>query len=167
MQACAHGWLSLLATPFLSDHHFEVPFLASPLFPSPLSGSQGSSEDIFISYCIILWGPHSFPQLPSSMCPSPKSLSTGQTAPCVLGPCIQSSKLLRSEMNPLLILHTASLKRHTIHQPARDLGIVLAASKLLSLRVNQSSSFVMPAYFAYLIYLKSTYFFLFHCNCPA
>lgn len=161
--APAHGWLFWLLPSFLTttlkslsgfsscSHHRLVvpkaPVRTSSLLIIPLSGDHT----------------HSLSSNPQ--CAPPSSLYLlDKLLHCVLGPCIKSSKPLRSEMNPLLILHPASLKRSTIHQPARDLGIVLAASMFPPLGVNQSASFVMSAY---LISLKSTYFSLFQCNCPA
>lgn len=100
-----HGLLSSVPAPTGGSLFWLLPSsltttLKSPswlllLFPSPLSGSQGSSEDIFTSYCTTLWGPHSFPQLPSSMCPPTSLYLLDKLLRCVLGPCTQPSKLLR------------------------------------------------------------------------
>lgn len=87
-----YAWIALSPVPlpmggsiFWLLPFFLITTLKSPswlllLFPSLLSGSQGSGEDIFTFYYTTLWGPHSFPLLLSSMCPSLASLSTGQTA---------------------------------------------------------------------------------------
>ena len=86
------GELSLLAPHFLTDHRVRVLLPDPLLFPSLLSDSLGSSQGVFtltgpIPWVTTLTQPH----ISHVQCvdhPSPKSLSTGRTAPCALGPCI-------------------------------------------------------------------------------
>lgn len=112
--APAHGWLFWLLPSFLTTT-LKSPSWLLLLFPSLLSGSQGFSEDIFTSYYTTLWGPHSFPQLPSSMCASLESLSTGQTAPLCSGTLhkIFQAPPLRNESTP----HSAPCLIEEIHHP--------------------------------------------------
>lgn len=86
------GELSLLATPFLTDHRVRVPLPDFLLFPSLLSDSLGSSQGVFTLTGPVPWvATLTQPHISHAQCvdhPSPKSLPTGRTAPCALGPCI-------------------------------------------------------------------------------
>lgn len=122
LQLGALSWLLPLFWPWLQS---PCPWL--PLFPSLLSGSSGSSLDVFTSYCThpLGVGLHSFPQFSPSVanCPSLQiSHLLDKLLSCALGLCMQSSEALCLERNPsyslpnpFLILHSTSVKRSTIH----------------------------------------------------
>lgn len=90
---CPHLWGALSpGYPFLTDHRVRVPLPDLLLFPSLLSDSLGSSQGVFTLTGPVPWvATLTQPHISHAQCvdhPSPKSLPTGRTAPCALGPCI-------------------------------------------------------------------------------
>lgn len=117
------GSLSWLP-PSLVTTTLKSPSLVLLLFQSLFSGSWGSSDNIFTSYCTTLWVTTLIPSATTlSVLTLPPSLYLlGKLLPCALGPCIQSSKPFCSEMNPSCSLpnpfpHAVPCLSEEIHHP--------------------------------------------------
>ena len=171
---CPYLWAALSPGYLLCywpPHQSPLPWLLL-LFPSLLSYSSGSSQDVFTLTVPTLWVTTLIPTAPilNVLTATPPNLYLlDKLLPCALGPCIQSSfcpemNPSHALQNPLLILHLTSVMRSAIHHPPRNPGIALAASlSSFPLRVNQSPSLVTPAS---LLSLKSTHFSLFPLQLP-
>lgn len=162
------GELSLLATPVLTDPQVRVPWPNRILFPSLLSDSLGSSQDIFI-----LTGPTPWVTTLSPTSPTLSVLTTPLPNPCPLEELLPGlsdpaspSEALCPERNPshslqklLLILHLTSVMRSSVHHPVRGPGTALAACLSFPLGADQPPT---PVTSASVMSLKPTLFSL----CP-
>lgn len=114
-----HVQLSLLATPSLPHHHFEIPF---PGFFGPHQCFVVTQAPVRTS--LILTAPTPWVSTLIPTAPLPCLYLVDKLLPCAPRLCIQFFELLCPEVRPLhalpkllLILHPASVNRSAIHHP--------------------------------------------------